>query len=79
MRTYLEFRKQKSKGKTEKYKVIHVFGKVEDIGIIRWHGGWWQYVLEPLEGTFWSKGCLDKVSKFLEHLNAKQRKRWKKK
>jgi len=80
MRTYLEFRKQRRKEgqKTDRVKVIHVFGKVETIGMIRWHGAWRQYVLDPTEDTFWSKGCLEAVANILDKMNRKQRAGWKK-
>ncbi len=80
MKTYLEFhRLRKKKGqKTERFMVKHVLGNPEIIGLIRWHGAWRQYVLDPERYTFWSKGCLETVAKFLDKLNKRQRQKWRK-
>ena len=34
------------------------------LGLIKFDGGWRQYVFEPAENTKWSSGCIDRISLF---------------
>ena len=52
-------------------------GTQEHLGIIKWHGAYRQYVFIPDNGTFWSMGCIDIVSKFLKDKNNRHRQKWK--
>lgn len=76
------YRTPKLKGKkTNIYVVyknsIHSPNK-ERLGIIKWEGGWRQYVFHPDNSTIWSSGCLEIITKFLKDKNKRQREKLRK-
>jgi len=74
-------RKRKPKGKKTNIYVIgkssfageYGSPKEDNLGEIRWHGAFRQYVFYPYSDTMWSKGCLEIVNKFLNDKNKRYR------
>ncbi len=68
---YLMFRELEFKGKTKKFGVVPIKNHDDLLGIIKWDGGWRQYVFE-LDGdngtTIWSGGCLKQITDFIDKL-----------
>ena len=50
-------------GKTDLWEIRSVASN-EILGVIRWWGGWRQYVFHPADHTIWNPDCLDEVSTF---------------
>lgn len=82
---HLYFVKAKKIGKLRKLKTnVYIVRKDDNkgfgqrLGLIKWHGGWWQYVFYPDSETFWNYKCLEQVAEFLDEINDKQRKKWRK-
>jgi len=72
--THLTFQKDAEyKGKTHKWEVSSTHKDCDAIGIIYWHSGWRQYVLEPYD-SIWSWDCLKEVSDFIKAEMDKRRK-----
>ena len=46
----------------------------ERLGIIKWHGGWRQYVFWPDDKTAWSQDCLIDVAYFLRRIKEEMKK-----
>ncbi len=38
------------------------------LGLIKWYGGWRQYVFFPEPGTIFNPACMDDISKFIRGL-----------
>lgn len=77
MTKYLEYIEQPTPNTKTKRWLVHNKVTKENIGIIRWYGGWRQYVLFPLSDTYWAKGCLEEVSEFIKKEMEKRRKKGK--
>ncbi len=60
--------------KLHRYRVINNVLE-EEIGIIHWRGGWWQYVFQALPKVDMSRSCHKEIGKFIDKLM----KEWKKK
>jgi hypothetical protein len=63
---YLEFTLEEKLKKTEVYLVSSKSG--ERLGFIRWFSPWRQYCYFPIEGTLYSKGCMNDISTFINNL-----------
>lgn len=61
-------------GKTSIYVVTNNRTESE-LGLIRWHGPWRQYVFVPRDGTIYSSGCLRDIDSFIEKLHEARRER----
>lgn len=59
-------------GKTNIYSVTNNRSGVE-LGTIKWHGAWRQYVVSLHAETIYSRGCLDDISAFLATLATRPR------
>jgi hypothetical protein len=70
-------RKTDKKRKTPIYIVRKddAHGLAIQLGTIKFHGAWRQYVFHPDSETFWNTSCLDKIMGFLLDLNAAWRKK----
>lgn len=67
--SHLKFRKcpVKKGKKLSKYKVInHALN--QEIGIIHWRGGWYQYVFQALPEIDMSRSCHKVIDKFIDKL-----------
>jgi hypothetical protein len=55
---------------SRKTKIIHVYSNHDEteLGEIRWHTGWRQYVLNVAPNCIWSWDCLKEVSDFIKGL-----------
>jgi len=64
-KSYIDYVLVESKPKTD---VFTVFSRssLEELGTIKWYAPWRQYCFFPLEGTVWSRGCLDEVNLLIE-------------
>lgn len=72
--THLEYRKNRLKKglKLHTYDVINEqFG--QKIGVIRWRGGWRQYVFRADNEVDMSRGCHKEINKFIDNLMKKWR------
>ena len=45
----------------------------EYLGYIRFNGAWRQYVFHPDQNSYWSSGCLELITEFLNKVNKKFR------
>lgn len=74
---YCVWTKKTKGGKTAIYSVrkkcIRFLDGAIELGKIRWHGAWRQFVFYPDSDTLWSIGCLTIINKFLKKLNDKHR------
>jgi len=50
------------------------YGLAQFLGLIRFDGGWRQYITEFDKNTKWSSGCKKKICEFEDKLNLKWRK-----
>lgn len=68
---YIDFELVEEKPKTGIY---HVYSKESGdyLGKIYWYAPWRQYVFAPQKETFWSMGCIEQVSVFLDDLMTKR-------
>jgi hypothetical protein len=59
----------------KKTRLIIVYSKSQgfDLGKIRWHSRWRQYVFEPALGTLFNLGCLNSLADRLAYLNVMRR------
>lgn len=64
--------------KLHKYKVINTTFS-QEIGIIRWRGGWRQYVFRAKPETDMSRSCHKKIDEFIDDLMQEWRKKIKSK
>lgn len=84
---HLKFqRTNKPKGKkTNIYNIFKImdypkhYDGEEYLGLIKWYGGFRQYVFYPDHDTMWSKGCLELINNFLDKINKRHRNKLKKK
>ncbi len=70
---YLVFKELIPKPKTRVFDVRSKSSN-EHLGEIKWHGPWRQYCFfttKDYEQTFWSKGCLADLIKFIEKIKQK--------
>jgi len=72
MNTEIKFEEIAKMPKTSVYSVISNHDNLE-LGRIRWHGAWRQYIFSSFEGSVWSADCLAEVSEFLVKLKKKRR------
>jgi len=42
----------------------------DDLGTVKWYGGWGQYVFYPERETLFSGGCLNNIANFMKDLRA---------
>lgn len=56
-----------------KDKIRFYQGAIE-LGKIKWYGAFRQFAFYPAGNTYWSKGCLEIINKFLKKLNDRHRK-----
>jgi hypothetical protein len=69
---YIRFLEEHTTGKTSKWSCLN--NKSDDcLGMVRWDGGWRQYVFWPEDCCMFSNGCLRDIADFLDQLNAKQK------
>ena len=43
------------------------------LGVVKWEGGWRQYVFWPEPSTLWAASCLTDLAAFVADLNAEQK------
>ncbi len=74
---HFKFAKFSPTGKTEIWYVKHKDDDTE-LGVIKWDGGWRQYVHHPASQTKFSRGCYKSINTFIDELmnrhNAKKNK-----
>lgn len=70
----LPLKKERTALVLQRYKVINTVLD-EEIGIIHWRGGWWQYVFRAHPKIDMSRSCHKEIDKFIDKLM----KQWKKK
>lgn len=64
----IEFIGLSKSGKTKIFEVVSKNDEQTSLAIIKWHPTWRRYALFPKQDTFWEKGCLRFITKFLEKL-----------
>ena len=53
--------------KTKTYTVISM-NDGTDLGMVKWHAHWRQYVFHPNDGCIWSHDCLSDLASFIKNL-----------
>lgn len=69
-------RAKKKKGKKTNTYIIRrdsMSACAERLGLIKWHGAFRQFAFYPDSDTFWSKGCLEIVNRWLDDKNKRHR------
>jgi hypothetical protein len=74
MSKHLEFVQGDNSGKKTKYFEVQSKFDSTDLGRIKWHSHWRQYIFEPCINTIWSYDCLKDLSLFIEELNKEHKK-----
>jgi hypothetical protein len=69
MSKHLDFIEGDNSGKKTKYFEVQSKFDSCDLGRIKWHSHWRQYIFEPCLDTIWSFDCLEDLSLFLKNLN----------
>jgi len=69
MSKHLDFIQGDNSGKKTKYFEVQSRFDSCDLGRIKWHSHWRQYIFEPCLDTIWSFDCLEDLSLFLKNLN----------
>jgi len=69
MSKHLDFIQGDNSGKKTKYFEVQSRFDSCDLGRIKWHSHWKQYIFEPCFDTIWSFDCLEDLSLFLKNLN----------
>jgi len=64
---FIEVIDAEERRKTKQYAVESRHDKTE-LGMVRWHTGWRQYVFEPNPECVWSHDCLAELSVFVKSL-----------
>ena len=68
MKKYLKFVEDETyEGKTKAFRIINKISGV-DVGEIKWKVEWRQYCFYPDNFTFWTSGCLNEVTEFIDKL-----------
>lgn len=50
----------------------------ERLGLIKWYGAFRQFCFYPDNKTIWSKSCNELINNFLDKVNKRYRKKWRK-
>ena len=69
---YIWFELVGDTGKTQMWAVVNKSSDIE-IGEIKWHGAWRQYIFEPINNSFYNNGCLKSILTFLDRINKVKR------
>ena len=69
MSKHLDFIEGDNSGKKTKYFEVQSKFDSCDLGRIKWHSHWRQYIFESCLDTIWSFDCLEDLSLFLKNLN----------
>lgn len=72
LKKYIEIRELPRPGKKTKAWIIYLRANMEEIGIIKWHGGWRKYVLHHYQGGFYDWDYLRAMADFCEYATKEQ-------
>lgn len=67
-KSHLEVIEYPSDGKKTKFFEIVSAHDSAQLGIVKWHGAWRQYVFHPNTNCIWSHDCLAELSQFIKNL-----------
>jgi hypothetical protein len=69
---YIHFQLDIDTGKTQRWDVVNKKSGIS-IACIYWYGAWRQYIISPIEGSYFNCGCLDSINAFIKRLNTEKR------
>ena len=69
---YIRFRKKQSTGKTSVWSCRSIHHG-DELGIVKWYGGWRTYCYFPTVAAIYSRGCLKDIAEFIDLLLAERK------